>query len=244
MNTERECIYEVETEVADLNEQKLLKPYAYQKLFSQVVEKHLNEHNSNVETTMKNKLAWALASISFEMVKPIQGCIKMFASTWYSRRKGPYFRREIMFKDENEGVVFKGSSFSILLDIEKRTVYRRKETPFNLFEPVEVFTTEAKPTYKTTVEYNKVGTREVYNSYIDCIGHVNNSRYGEFAYDTFTDQERDNLLSLKRIEVYFLYELRNKDIFSILKTRADDHIMIRGYNETRNNIAFDMIFEF
>jgi hypothetical protein len=60
MIIEKDYIYEVETEVSDLNENNILKPYAYQSLFSQIVEKHLRKINLNVDITMKYNLAWAL----------------------------------------------------------------------------------------------------------------------------------------------------------------------------------------
>lgn len=244
MKVEKDYIYEIENEVSDLNENMLLKPYAYQKMVAKVVEQHLNEYKVNVATTMKSNLAWALASLSFEIVKPVEGCMKMFANTWHSQRKGPYFRREIIFKNENDEVIFKGSTFSILLDIEKRTIYRKKKLPFFPFEPYEEFTIKADPTIKTKLKFVKVDERKVYNSYIDCIGHVNNCRYGEFAYDVFTDGEREDLIKLKRMNIYFSSELRSKDVFSILKAYDGGNIMVRGYNETKECIAFDIVLEF
>lgn len=244
MNSEKDYVYEIETEVSDLNEHNILKPYAYQKIFAKIAEQHLNRINLNVDTTMKSNLAWALVSLSFELVKPVEGCTKMFANTWHAHQKGPYFRRELVFKNENDEVMFQGSTFSILLDVEKRTICRNKELPFSLPEPIEDFTIEAGPTFKTKMEFIKVDERKVYNSYIDCLGHVNNCRYGEFAYDAFTDEEREKLIELKRMDIYFLSELRSKDTFSILKAYEDNRMIIRGYNDTKADIAFDIILRF
>lgn len=243
MNFEKDYVYEIETEVTDLNEYNVLKPYAYQKLFAKVAEQHLSSVNANVDTTMKSNLAWVLVSLTFELAKPVEGCVKMFAQTWYSQRKGPYFRREIVFRDGNGEVIFQGSTFSVLLDVEKRTIYRKKELPFTISEPIEEFTIEACPTFKTDMDFCKVDERKVYNSYIDCLGHVNNCRYGEFAYDVFTDEERLKLTKLKRMEFYFLSELRAKDTFSILKTYDDNKVLVRGHNDTKDDVSFDIIFE-
>jgi len=168
----------------------------------------------------------------------------MYANTWYSQRRGPFFRRELVFKNENGEVMFHGSTFSVLLDVEKRTIHRKKELPFLLGEPIEDFTIEAGPAFKTNLEFCKVDEREVLNSHIDCLGHVNNCRYGEFAYDAFNDKERQNLAKLKRMDINFTSELRNKDTFSILKACADDKVLVRGYNNIKDNIAFDIKFKF
>lgn len=244
MNSEKDYVYEVETEVSLLNENNILKPYAYQILFAQLVEQHLNNINLNIDFTLKYSMAWALRSLSIELVKPIEVCIKMYASTWYSQRRGPFFRREFIFRNENGEVLFQGSSFSVLLNVEKHTIYRKKELPFLFNEPIEDFTIEANPTFKPNLEFDKIAERKVFNSYIDYLGHVNNCRYGEFAYDAFTDEERQNLARLKRMDFYFLSELRNKDTFSLLKTYDGNKLLIRGYNNIKDNLAFDIIMEF
>ena len=244
MNLEKDYIYEIETEVSDLNENNILKPYAYQKIFAKIAERHLSRLNLNVDTTLKYNLSWVLVSLSIEMVKPIEGCIKIFANTWYSKRRGPYFRREFVLKNEEGEVITKGSTFSILLDTQKRAIYTKKEIPFILSEPIEEFTIEAGPTFKTNLEFSKIEERRVYNSYIDRNGHVNNCRYGEFVYDVFTDEEREDLIKLKRMDIYFLSELRNKDTFTILQAYEGTKMFVRGYNNTKANNAFDIILGF
>lgn len=244
MNSEISYTYETEIEVAFFNENKIVKPYAYQNLFAQVADKHLNNYNLNVDTTMKYNLAWALVSLSVEIVNPITNCMDVYASTWHSAKVGPYFRREYLFKDKNGNTLFHGSSFSVLLDVVNRSVYRKKEYPFEIHEPIPEFTIDASPSFKTQLDYEKVDSRIVKNSYLDCLGHVNNCRYSEFAYDTFTDNEVQNLDKIKRIDIYFHSELRNKDNFSILKTYSDDKMFIRGENNTKGDKSFDIIFSY
>jgi len=155
-----------------------------------------------------------------------------------------FFAVSLCLRNENGEVMFHGSTFSVLLDVEKRTIYRKKELPFLLGEPTGDFTIEASPAFKTNLEFCKVDEREVFNSHIDCLGHVNNCRYGEFAYDAFTDKERQNLAKLKRMDINFISELRNKDTFSILKASDGNKLLVRGYNNIKDNTAFDIKFEF
>jgi len=244
MINEKEFVYEIEPDFSELNEYGYLKPYAYQNLFGAIAERHLNRINLNVDTTMKYGLAWVLISISLEIVNPVKGCIKLFAQTWHSQKKGPFFRRELVFKDENGNLIFHGSTFSVLLDLETRTIFRKKETPFYLGSPIQEFTIEASPSFKTDIAFKEVGRRKVYNSYIDYLGHVNNTRYGEFAYDALTDEEKQNLHKMRRYEVFFLSELRCKDIFSVQKANIDNRIVIRGVNEISGETSFDVLIEF
>jgi acyl-ACP thioesterase len=242
--SEKDLVYEAETELSELNENNILKPYAYQTLFAQIVEQHLNKINANVDVTMRYNLAWALMSLSFELLKPVKGCIKLYANTWYSQRKGPYFSREFEFRNEEGQLMFHGTTFSVLLEVDKRTVFRKRELPFYLHEPIEEFTIKAEPSFTGGCQLHKIAERKVYNSYIDCLGHVNNCRYGEFAYDALTDEECKNLDRLKRMDFFFLHELRPHDNFSILKAGDGNRIFVQGYNSYKNSPAFDIIMQF
>ncbi|MDR7869867.1 MAG: thioesterase [Tissierellaceae bacterium] len=244
MVKETDFEYEIETELADFNENKLMKPYGYQKLCNELGDMHLSVIDMNVDITMKSNLAWALTSLSVEIAKPVEGNIKLRGKTWYSGRKGPLFRREYLFTDVKGDVLFKAASFSVLLDMEKRTIYRKKELPFNMSEPINEFIIEAKINKKMNLDYIKLDERKAYNSYIDPLGHVNNCRYGEFAYDTFTDVEVENLRNLKRMDIYFRSELRKNDNFTIHKAYDEDSIYIRGENDTKKDISFDIYFTF
>lgn len=244
IGNEKDYIYDLELEIYELNEYNAPKPYAYQNLFARLVEKHLNQIEEDMTTTMKYGLAWVLISLSFQVVKPMEGYMKLKARTWFSQRKGPYFRREYEFMDENGELLFKGTTFSILLDLASRHVYRKKDTPFPIHDPVADFAIEASPAFDADMAYQKVHERQVLNSFIDCLGHVNNCRYGEFAYDTFTEEEKKALSKLKRMDIHFHSELRNNDTFSMLKARDGNKIFIRGTNDNKGEKAFDIILAF
>ena len=241
IKAELDCVYEAESEVSMLNENGVMKPHGYQILFAQIAEQHLNDFHCNADDTMQYGVAWALISMTIEIERQVDGCEKLFAQTWHSSRKGPYWRRELLFKNAAGAVVFKGSTFSVLLDIEKRTVCRKREIPFFTAPPTEVFTTEAHPTLKAKLDYTPVEERKVYNSYIDMLGHVNNCRYGEFAYDAFTDDEKARLTEMKHMEIYFASELRCGDTFTIGKAYEDGRLYIRGHNNNKNDTSFDIV---
>lgn len=238
---EKDFTYELIPDGSDINENNCLKPYAYQDLFGKVVEMHLSKVNLNVDTTMKYNLVWVLISLSVEIVKPVDPHKKLLAKTWYSQRKGPLFRREFEFMNENSELLFRGSSFSILMEYDARKIYRKRELPFDLGTPREEFTIDAHPSFKTEQEYYKIDDRRVYNSFIDYIGHVNNTRYGEFAYDALDELERNNLHNIRRYDMFFDSELRINDTFSVYKAKDKKSIYVRGINNGTGEISFDII---
>ncbi len=244
MKAEKECTYELVAAASYLNQHHQFKPYAYQILFEQMAERHLFQLNLNVDETMKYGLAWALISMSVEVVTPIEKSMALYGNTWFSQRRGPYFRRELLFKNGDGWVMFKGSTHSVLLDIEKRSVFRKKEVPFPMHEPTPIFLLDAAPSFKVDAELVPFAKRTVLPSQIDCLGHVNNCRYGEFAYDAFTAEEQEQLKNLKRMDINFLSELRPGDNFTIKKANLDSRIFFQGNNNTKDDVSFNIVFEY
>ncbi len=244
MKAEKECVYDLLATASYLNQYNQFKPYAYQILFEQMAERHLFKLNLDVDDTMKYGLAWALISMSFEVVTPIEKSMALFGNTWFSQRRGPYFRRELLIKDGAGRVMFKGSTHSVLLDIEKRTVFRKKEVPFPMHEPTEIFLLDASPSFKMDTELTPVMERTVLASQIDCLGHVNNCRYGEFAYDSFSEEEQEKLKDLWRMDIYFLSELRAGDSFTMKKASEENMNYFQGFNNTKDDVSFNIVMSF
>jgi acyl-ACP thioesterase len=209
-----------------------------------MAERHLFQLNLNVDETMKYGLAWALIAMSVEVVTPIDNNMILYGNTWFSQHKGPYFRRELLFKDGNGRVMFKGATHSVLLDIEKRSVFRKKTIPFPMHEPTEIFLLDASPSLKMEAELQPVSERLVQPSYIDCLGHVNNCRYGEFAYDAFSVEEQNKLEGLRRMDINFISELRAGDRFTMKKGYEGDKMFFQGYNNTKDDVSFNIVMHF
>ena len=90
-----------------------------------------------------------------------------------------------------------------------------------------------------------VETRKVRPSMTDGVGHVNNTRYGDFVYDAMTDSERVRLGNLKRIDVWFNYELLAGDEFEIIKScENDDIICFSGRKLGADKNSFDVKLTF
>lgn len=244
MKSEKDCVYELLATASYLNQYNQLKPYAFQILFEQMAERHLFKLNLNVDEVMKYGVAWALISMSVEAVTPIENNMTLYGNTWFSQHRGPYFRRELLIKNGDGQVMFKGSTHSVLLDLEKRSVYRKKEAPFPMHEPTEIFLLDASPGFKMETELLPVAERTAQPSHIDCLGHVNNCRYGEFAYDTFTDEEQEMLRDLKRMDIYFLSELRAGDRFTMKKGKEGNKLFFQGCNNTKDDVSFNIVMSF
>ncbi len=236
--------YHFDSEVFYFNENGVMKPSAYQAYFAQLAAMHLARYNSGADETMKYGLAWALISMSIEIDRPVKNGEKLSASTWYSGQTGPYYRRELSFFDEEGKGVFRGSTFSVLMDMESRKIFRKKELPFALTEPEKIYCVEASNRFKEDPDFLPVESRKIYPSDLDLLGHVNNQRYGDFAYDALSDRERTALAGLKRMDFYFLSEMRNGDLYTMKKAAEADTVYLKGENNTKGDTAFYISLKF
>ncbi|HHX13369.1 MAG TPA: hypothetical protein GX726_00240 [Clostridiales bacterium] len=243
-NTERDFSYPLAVEVAQLDEKHNLKLSAYQTLIARLTELHVANINYDVSVTLRYGLAWAFISLSFEVQEPIHECLILHGRSWFSVRRGPYFRREVEFRDSDGRLRFAGSTFSVLLNIENRSVFHKRETPFYMQPPIGNPTIAADPRFREQLAYDDIDHRVVRPSYLDLLGHVNNCRYGDFATDALSPAERGRLGLIKRADFYFQSELRPDDRFTIQKTTDTDAIYIAGRNDTKNDLSFYINLKF
>ena len=243
MYNEQEKIYTVRTEFASLDRHGYIKPNAYQTIMNKIVEEHLQAYSLDVDSIMPYGLSWVLISFTFDIKKHIKGCQELSAKTWHSEHRGPFYRREIELKDMSGDVVCLATTISILLDLQTRSIYRKKELPFDIGEANKVFLTKASPSFRGKYEFETIDTRAVKRSYIDCLGHVNNCKYGEFAFDALTDTEAD-LAKISRVEIYFMSELRPHDTFTVDKTTSDGRVLVRGHNNEKEDTSFMVVFSY
>ena len=79
----------------------------------------------------------------------------------------------------------------------------------------------------------------------DGVGHVNNTKYGDFVYDAMSDGERTNMDRLSRLDVWFVSELREGDEFDIFKDASTaDELSFVGKKSGDTKPAFEFRMRF
>lgn len=220
---------------------------AYQRMIMGMIEEHLDELKLGEKFLMENHgISWVLLSTSIELRRHIKPTEKLIGTTWHAGGRVPSFRRDFNFKDESEEVVAVGATVSTLFETEARKICLNKEklavVDLESHEPVlEGLERRLKINSPAVV----VETRKVRPSMTDGVGHVNNTRYGDFVYDAMTDSERVRLGDLKRIDVWFNYELLAGDEFEIIKScENDDIICFSGRKLGADKNSFDVKLTF
>lgn len=250
LDHEQSNLYSLQLDPSQLNPNGILKPQSYQALYCELVERHLSAYDAGSDKIMEYGVAWVLISLSVDVLnsKIPPGILQ--AKTWKSGRKGPYFRRDFIFYTKEGEVCFRGTSYSVLLNLETRKVSRDRQVPFFALTADEEPLTQGYPSWKQAYGQNGDliadrlslrATRKVENSFLDLLGHVNNIRYGEFVYDAMTGEEAERLASLRRLEIYFAAELRQGDSFSVFAAEEEDRLFFRGCKEACGDTSFDMV---
>lgn len=244
MMQEKEKKYFVEPLFAHFNEYYVLKPYGYHHLFNVIADQHLKETNHGVGVLLAEKYAWVLVSLTFEIIEPILNLNELTGKTWYAGRRGPFFRREYKIEDEQGKTIARGASYTILMDLSNRSIFRGKEMPFKIFKERKEYVIDAEPRFKKDYPYEEITRRKVLNSHVDPIGHVNNLKYHEYIYDVLTDEEVKKIDKIKKVELYFQKELKKDDEFSISKFVDGNISYYRINNETLNMKAFTLVLHY
>ncbi len=220
-------------------------PSAYQRMIMSMIEEHLDILEIGEKHLMEHHgISWVLLSTSIELKRMLLPTDRLTGRTWHAGGRVPSFRRDFIFEDENGEVVAVGATISTLFENETRKLCLNKEklSVVNLEcrEPVlEVL--ERK--MKTDSEFISVEKRKVRPSMTDGVGHVNNTKYGDLVYDAMSREERGKLSKLKRLDVWFNYELREGEAVEISKAEDGESLYFTGKKDDGKS-SFDMKLSF
>ena len=216
---------------------------AYQRMIMNMIEKHLDALGIGEKDLMeKYGISWVLLSTSIEIKRRLHPNDKLIGTTWHAGGRLPSFRRDFTFMDSSGEVVAIGSTVSVLFDnlTRKLCLDRSKLSVVNLqpYNPVSHTILRKVNFAEDTL---LVENRKVRPSMTDGIGHVNNTKYGDYVYDAMSLSERHRLSALKRIDTWFNHELREGEVFGIYKSSVDkNEVCYYGIRMNDTKSAFDM----
>lgn len=220
-------------------------PSAYQRMIMSVIEEHLDALQIGEKFLMEHHgISWVLLSTSIELKRKLLPTDKLTGRTWHAGGRAPSFRRDFVFEDENGEVAAVGATISTLFETETRKLCLKKEklsvVNLDCGEPV-LESLERK--MKVDSEFEPVEARTVRPSMTDGVGHVNNTKYGDLVYDAMSPDERANLSNLKRLDVWFNYELRENEKVEIFKAKLDNVLYFTG-KKSDDKSSFDIKMHF
>ena len=245
--SEKNIIHKIPIDISMYNVNGDFTPSAYQRMIMSMIEEHLDMLNLGEKHLMEEYgISWVLLSTSIEFKRKINPTDKLVGITWHSGGRVPSFRRDFIFEDEDGNSVAAGATVSTLFENEARKICLNKEklavVDLEAETPVLEFL-ERK--MKCCKPFELVETRTVRPSMTDGIGHVNNTKYGDFAYDAMSCEEISRLGSIKRMDIWFNHELRAGDRFEIYKSvESENAVCFMGKKIGEQRSAFDIKLSF
>lgn len=244
---EKDFAYPVPMETSLFNERGALAIASYQHILTSLMEKHLLAVGMDVPSMIKKYgVTWVLLSMNLEIARPVRREENIIARTWNTTKKTPVYRRDIALFDETGARVVAGANFFALFDPEKRKLCTDPSVYAHISLPEGEELIEASSRFSDEgLGFFEVEKRSVRPSWIDGLGHVNNVRYGEIAYDALTETERAGMDRLRRLELYFIHELRPGDEVVMERAEGDGALYLRGsiLPEGGPSFAIKMRFE-
>ena len=231
---EKESVYKINVTMSDLDSKKYLKPSSYLRLINSIIEEHLITYGVDAFSIAKYNLGWVLISTSVNIIDPIKEPQTLYARTWHTESNKASFRRDGSFVNEKGEVVFEFATYTALLNLDTHTIFRKKELPFYLSPGTKEALFPASPSYKQKHDYIIVHDRKVFRSHLDCLGHVNNSNYGDFAYDALSEDEA-KLENISKIEIFFSAELQENESFRSIKAHNGNKTIVSAIKENEKH---------
>ena len=224
---EKEMLHAMHVDVSMYNASGALVPSAYQKLVINMIEEHLDGIEMG-ETAFMNKygLSWILLYMAIELKRPISPSMHLSARTWHSQTIPPYFRRDFEILDNTGDRIAVGATLSALFFTETRKLCMDREKIALADIGHGELLLDIERRFICKEQFDLVEKRRVRPSMLDGVGHVNNTRYGDFVYDAMSERERKRLGKLSRLDVWFTSELTEGSEFTVERAAAGDHLAI------------------
>lgn len=222
--------YPLTLDTSLFNERGAFMIASYQQVFSALFEKHLAAVGMDMPTIVpRYGVAWVMIAMNLSLDRAVGAGERLTAQTWHTARHGPIYRREFTARDESGTEAMRGAGFFALLDVKSRrlcldsSVHARFSLPEGkkLLEAESRFSDEG-------LAFRPVEERRVRPSWLDGLGHVNNRRYGEIAYDAMSEGERAAMDRLRRLDIYFMRELKLGDALVLERAEKDGALLLRG----------------
>lgn len=226
---ERSFCYDAHADMTMCGTDGSMTPFGWQRLVVGVIEQHLENIGMGEEELLERLgMSWILLSTHLEIYRPIKLGEHLTARTWNSGITPPIFRRELELVDPDGKKAAVGATFSTLLSVKDRRVCTDRATinGFGLPRGERLFSPDRHP--PRGGEYTFTEERIARPSMTDSMGHVNNTRYGEFVFDALTDRERASMSRLEKLDVWFAAEICAGDCFRVERTEHNGAVTVRG----------------
>lgn len=229
-------------EISDVDFMKTLKLSTLFDYFQEAAAMDADRRGFGIDD-FKNKFnfTWILTRMKVNIFRnPVFG-EEISIQTWQQEQKQLEFERDFLARDRNGNIVAVAISNWIILDITTRKIMRTEligESPCTpgMKSAIDCKLGKLKSFGKLELSYKKV----IGYSDTDFNGHLNNSRYVDYAMDCFNVKDHEKY-NAKTIEINYISEALPGDTLMLCKDVSalnSNLVYIEGINEKSKKAVF------
>lgn len=242
--TEEERTYNLKIDISMYHKDGTFYPASLLKLSMNMIEEHLDALGMGEKSLMARLgIGWVILCNTVTLKRPLMPEDELTGRTWHSGGRLPLFRRDYEISDASGAKIACGATFSTLVDVSTHRICTDRDKLAEVSLPSGPTTVEADRLFRFPEGNGFTSSEEftVRPSMLDGLGHVNNTRYGEFVWDAMTEEERRGFSLFSCISVWYLSELNAGDSVRIDKAVLPDGTLVfRGVSGEKT--AFGMKF--
>ena len=223
----------------------LWKPHCFFQVFQQAATNHAEHLGVGYHALLDKGVAWLLARLKLKVYRLPALEETLTIQTWpRGLQQKIFFMRDFYLLDSHEQKVAAATSAWMVVNVEQRSIVKPdpamlKWLPAN---PGRLALEERIDKITVPDDLQELFTVQARFSTIDLIGHVNNTRYIEWAADCFSmgDYREKELDS---IQINYASEVKPDEWVSMQVSRQNDKtFVIAGSNLTSGARAFEVVW--
>ena len=226
---------------SDFDRYDKITPRAILELFQDVAGNHAENMGIGFDSLIKNNLIWVIVRTKFTILKPLKRYSTVTVKTWPLKPQRFIFRREYLIIDDSGDIAVRGTADWMIIDSNTRSLTSANAVyPENAVYIEELALDEKlKKIKEIDGETSTLNVISGYND-IDLNGHVNNTKYADFAINAINPQNKE----IVSFQIDYLKEVLNGEEIKLTAVSSDDKTVVKGENlDDEKKFICEVIFK-
>lgn len=226
---------------SDFDRYDKITPRAILELFQDVAGNHAENMGIGFNALLEKNLMWVIVRTKFTIIKPLRRYSEVVVKTWPLKPQRLIFRREYLILDESGEIAVRGSADWMIIDSNTRSLASCND----IYPQDAVYSEELaldEKLRKIRDVEGTVSTLEVIPKFndIDLNGHVNNTKYADFAINTINPSDRE----IVSFQIDYHKEVLNGEQLKLTAVTSDEKTVVKGENlENDKKFTCEVVFK-
>lgn len=227
-------IKEIELITSNFDQNKRLLPSAILDLFQVVAAEHSNLLGCGIDDLYGKNILWALLRTKYEVYCQPKMFQRVVLKTWPLSPSRVSFQREYIMEDSLGNVLIKGTSEWVVINASTRKIVSAMGIYPEGMEHLKDKNFENKLSKVPDFLEENEGYLVIPGySQLDMNGHVNNTKYANYAIDAI-NPEREQIIGF---QIDYRHEVQLNERISVFTKTIDKNILVKGC-DCDGNIKF------